>query len=228
MYLNDTNQNEAAAEFDSSDISCLQSIIATLRQTIHQITTEKELLQQRLQEEQSRSAQEIQSFAKTLEGVDDLRKSAEQMSRELRRIKVKGYKPTRSDLIHSSSNGSAYDDEFQLADEASKDMEDAIRLIECQNDALNDRWSGKTNVDDIKVFATSKEYNATKRSSLDSTGSKSSGLLKISEDDADDGFMSYWRKDEDDVEVSEKKKRAKERRRKKKVSSSGSVFTSFF
>lgn len=233
IYPNDASNNDssnpihATSEFDSSDISCLQSIIATLRQTIHQITTEKEMLKQRLTEEQSRSQHELHSFAKTLEGVDDLRKSAERMSRELRRIKVQGCKPTRSDLINSNNNSRRNSDEFQMADEASKEMENAMRLIECQNDALNDRWSGTTDVNDIKIFA-----SVSKRTSMDSCGS--AGLSKLSEDDDGDntdGFMSYWRKDEDGEEgmhQSEKKKRAKEKKKKKKSSSGASVFTSFF
>jgi hypothetical protein len=227
-----SNNNET--QFDSSDISCLQSIITTLRQTIHQLTTEKESLQQRLTEEQTRSQQELQAFAKTLEGVDDLRSSAERMGRELRRIKVKGYRPVRSDLLNSSTTSSYHNsEEFQVADEASKEMEEAIRLIECQNDALNDRWSGRTDLNDIKVF--SSEYHKAKRSSVSSTGgeSKSSSLMKISEDECDDGFMCYWRssKDEDveqDGEKKKDKKANKEKRRKKKTSSGASVFSSFF
>jgi hypothetical protein len=233
---NQTSSNGTpTTEFDSSDMSCLQSIISTLRQTIHQLTNEKEALHQQLTEEQTRSQQELQSFAKTLEGVDDLRSSAERMGRELRRIKVKGYRPVRSDLLNNNSSshhsGTLYSEEFETADEASREMEEAIRLIECQNDALNDRWSGRTNVNEIKVF--SSEYKP-KRASMSSTeGESKCSLMKISEDECDDGFMSYWRKDEDtstNLEEGEKKKekKAKEKRRKKKPSSGGSVFSSFF
>ena len=46
---------------------------------------------------------ELRAFARTLEGVDDLRGSAEAMSREIHRIKVRGYRPTRSDLMAGAS-----------------------------------------------------------------------------------------------------------------------------
>ena len=42
---------------------------------------------------------ELHAFVQTLEGVDDLRKLAEVMGREIRRIKVRGYWPTRSDSL---------------------------------------------------------------------------------------------------------------------------------
>ena len=232
------SSNETPSEYDSSDLSCLQSIISTLRQTIHQLTTEKESLQQRLNEEQSRSREELQAFAKTLEGVDDLRNSAERMNRELRRIKVKGYKPTRSELIRSSDNGSSSTSastfmnmELNAADEASKEMEEAIRLIECQNDALNQRWSASPSQEDIKVF--SAVGYVPKRASISSSGGDSSTnnhLMKIEENDDvdDDGFMCYWRREDDEVSEKKKEKKAKEKRKKKKASSNGSVFTSFF
>jgi hypothetical protein len=87
------------------DITALQSIISTLRTALQSTTAEKEALSLRLDEEQSRSAAELKAFAKTLEGVDDLRKSAERMGREIRRIKVKGYRPTGSVLISDGNNG---------------------------------------------------------------------------------------------------------------------------
>jgi hypothetical protein len=225
--LNQHPPPKLSTGYDSADISCLQSIISTLRDTIHQTSSENETLRQKLNEEQQRSQQELQSFANTLSGVDDLRKSAERMSRELRRIKIKGHKPTRSDLLRSSDRMSSYDLEFGEADEASKEMEDAIRLIECQNDALNQRWSAspRGEQDEIKVFTATSQY-LPKRSSLSSRGSD--GLTKVDEENAhDDGFMSYWHHREDDEEK-KKEKKAKEKRKKKKASSGGSVFTSFF
>eukprot|EP00804_Cyclotella_cryptica_P030156 CCRYP_009574-RA/>CCRYP_009574-RA protein AED:0.06 eAED:-0.06 QI:0/0/0/0.5/1/1/2/0/572 len=231
------------SDFDSSDISCLQSIISTLRESIQQTTYEKEALERRLRDEQSRSQQELKAFARTLEGVDDLRKSAERMSREIRRIKIKGYRPTRSDLIGGSSldsNGRpssfyvgsssfppSISGELRAAEEASMEMEAAIRLIESQNDAMNDRWSNNIDVlrSDVDCFP--------KRASVSSKGSDSraSSLKMISEDDDnEDGFLSFWHNragvDEDDAE--KKKEKKAKTKKKKKSSSNGSVFTSFF
>jgi hypothetical protein len=241
-----------ASDFDSSDISCLQSIISTLRESIQQTTYEKESLERRLHEEQSRSQQELKAFAKTLEGVDDLRKSAERMSREIRRIKIKGYRPTRSDLIGGlsfESNGlpsSFYvgsssfppniSGELSAAEEASMETEAAIRLIESQNDAMNERWFlGSSNNRSYEIAEVLRQDvdNFPKRSSMSSKGSDSraSSLKMISEDDDnDDGFLSFWHHraggDEDDAE--KKKEKKAKTKRKKKASSNGSVFTSFF
>ncbi|KAL7484641.1 hypothetical protein ACHAW6_010276 [Cyclotella cf. meneghiniana] len=241
-----------ASDFDSSDISCLQSIISTLRESIQQTTYEKESLERRLQEEQARSQQELKAFAKTLEGVDDLRKSAERMSREIRRIKIKGYRPTRSDLIGGSSfesNGlpssfymgapsfpPSISGELSAAEAASMETEAAIRLIESQNDAMNERWFGGTSNNrsyEIAEVLRPDVDNFPKRASVSSKGSDSraSSLKIISEDDDnDDGFLSFWHHraggDGDDAE--KKKEKKAKTKRKKKASSNGSVFTSFF
>ena len=66
---------------------------------IDQSNCKKDLLEQRLSAKQDQSQMELHVFARTLEGMDDLRKSAEVMGREIHRIKVRGYRPTRSDLL---------------------------------------------------------------------------------------------------------------------------------
>jgi len=222
---------------DNSDISSLQSIIGMMRQTIDQSTKEKEELEQRLAEEQERSQNELKAFAKTLEGVDDLRKSAETMSREIRRIKVKGYRPTRSDLMGGGGdlNGVRNFGELTAAVEASENMEDAIRLIEGQNDALEERRR-------MGVVAASQSLGgggATNAPPAPQARKGSIGLRAITEDDNDEGgFLSFWNgagrttnddeeddNDNDDIAKREKKKKSK---RKKKRDDEGSVFTSFF
>ena len=214
-------------QYDSSDLSCLQSILQTLRQTIHDLTTENSSLQQRLKEEQTKSHHDLLSFAKTLEGVEDLRSAAERMSRELRRIKMRGCKPTRSELIPSSSDRDSFrNGDFNDAENVSTEMEEAIRLIEGQNDALKERWSSSPNCEDIKVFRSS----IPKRASLSSTdGDSISNHIKVlNKDENDDGFMSYWHHDDEEVMEKKKEKKAKEKRKKKKASSNASVFSSFF
>mmetsp|Transcript_20384 Transcript_20384/g.40653 ORF Transcript_20384/g.40653 Transcript_20384/m.40653 type:complete len:743 (-) Transcript_20384:46-2274(-) len=224
---------------DNSDISSLQSIIGMMRQTIDQSTKEKEELEQRLAEEQERSQNELKAFAKTLEGVDDLRKSAETMSREIRRIKVKGYRPTRSDLMGGGGdlNGVRNFGELTAAVEASENMEDAIRLIEGQNDALEERRR-------MGVVAASQSLGggATNTAAAPAPQARkgSIGLRAISEDDNDEGgFLSFWNgagrtnnddEEEDDNENDEiaKREKKKKSKRKKKRDDEGSVFTSFF
>eukprot|EP00986_Skeletonema_menzelii_P002957 scaffold855_cov140-Skeletonema_menzelii.AAC.18 len=219
---------------DNSDISSLQSIIGMMRQTIDQSNKEKEELEQRLAEEQERSQNELKAFAKTLEGVDDLRKSAETMSREIRRIKVKGYRPTRSDLMGGGGdlNGVRNFGELTAAVEASESMEDAIRLIEGQNDAMGERRG-------MGVVAASQSFGGGGSGAPAAPIARkgSSGLRAISEDedDKEGGFLSFWNgagrtndDEEDDDDVIAKREKKKKSKRKKKRDDEGSVFTSFF
>ena len=79
---------------------------------------------------------ELHAFARTLEGVDDLRKLAEVMGREIRRIKVRGYRPTRSDLLgggggismmnNADGGGLRNFGKLTAAVEASNNMEEAM------------------------------------------------------------------------------------------------------
>ena len=193
-----------------------------MRQTIEQNTREKKVLEERLEEEQARSQMELQAFAKTLEGVDDLRQSAESMSREIRRIKVKGYRPTRSDLFGNSNTlegGGSNFGELTAAVEASDNMEAAIRLIENQNDKMEERRRmnlvvASTNAAEEKKEKSKKYYPG--------------GLSPIRDDDGD-GFLSFWnRGDENEDDIAAAKKEKKRKSKKKKHTGGGSVLTSFF
>ena len=223
-------------KLDDSDVSSLQSIIGMMRQTIDQCNKEKEELEQRLAEEQERSQNELKAFAKTLEGVDDLRKSAETMSREIRRIKVKGYRPTRSDLMGVSLGGNLDGvrnfGELTAAVEASESMEDAIRMIEGQNDALEERRRLG-----VVAASVSREQSATTANHVVPVVRKGGiGLRAISEDDDEGGFLSFWHgtgrnkeeDDDDDENATTKRDKKKKSKRKKKRDDEGSVFTSFF
>lgn len=210
-------------QLDSTDVTSLQSIIEMMRQTIEQNTREKKVLEERLEEEQARSQMELQAFARTLEGVDDLRQSAESMSREIRRIKVKGYRPTRSDLFGNSNTldgGGSNFGELTKAVEASDNMEAAIRLIENQNDKMEERR--RMNL----VVASSSVEEKKEKSEKHYPG----GLSPIRDDDGD-GFLSFWNrgdeKNEDDIAAAKKEKKRKSKK-KKKHSGGGSVLTSFF
>ena len=220
---------EHQQKLDSTDVESLQSIIAMMRQTIDQSNHEKEVLEQRLVEEQERSQMELQAFARTLEGVDDLRQSAETMSREIRRIKVKGYRPTRSDLFSggtSTLEGRNNFGELTAAVEASTSMEHAIRLIESQNDACEER----RRMGVVVASSTTAAAGVSKKKK----NHIPSGLGPI-DDEEGGGFLSFWNRSDDnynedgatnDLEVKEKKKKAK--RKKKKNDGGGSVLTSFF
>lgn len=236
---------------DGSDVASLQSIIAMMRQTIDQANTEKDLLEKRLSEEQERSQMELRAFARTLEGVDDLRKSAEAMSREIRRIKVRGYRPTRSDLLSSGGSGAGALDgvrnfgELTAAVEASESMEAALRLIEGQNDAMEERRRMGV-VAAATAAAAGPNLNGggvgggATPSAPRRRGLGMGGLSPIA-DDREGGFLSFWnasRRDDDDDEEEdgvdggvakakkdEKKKKSKRKSRKR---DEGSVLTSFF
>ena len=219
-----------AAGDDDSDVASLQSIIAMMRQTIEQANGERSELERRLREEQERSQAELNAFVRTLEGVDDLRQSAEAMSREIRRIKVKGYRPTRSDLLGGSSGGAVAGGgrsygELTAAVEASESMEAAIQLIESQNDALEERRRAG-------VVSSTAAESSSANVPVASKGGRV-GMRPISED-GDGGFLSFWNRAGDDEktgreegagERKEKKKKSKKKRRDRE---DGSVLTSFF
>jgi uncharacterized small protein (DUF1192 family) len=243
LMTKSSSSTDKINNMDDADISSLQSIIEMMRQTIDQTNKEKDLLEQRLTEEQERSQNELKAFAKTLEGVDDLRKSAETMSREIRRIKVKGYRPTRSDLMGVSLGGGDLNGvrnfgELTAAVEASENMEDAIRLIEGQNDAMEERRRlGVVAASHGGGAASSSADGAVSSASAAPLARKgSAGLRAISEDDDDDdaggGFLSFWhgvgRNQEDDDDDADKREKKKKSKRKKKRDDEGSVFTSFF
>lgn len=208
-------------QLDSTDITSLQSIIEMMRQTIEQNTREKKVLEERLEEEQARSQMELQAFARTLEGVDDLRQSAESMSREIRRIKVKGYRPTRSDLFGNSNTlegGGSNFGELTAAVEASDNMEAAIRLIENQNDKMEERRRMNLVVASTNAAEEKKEKKY-----------YPGGLSPIRDDDGD-GFLSFWNRgdeNENDIAAAKKEKKRKSKK-KKKHTGGGSVLTSFF
>lgn len=220
-------------ELDDTDVSSLQSIISMMRQNIDQSNREKDLLEQRLAEEQGRSQMELKAFAKTLEGVDDLRQSAETMSREIRRIKVRGYRPTRSDLFGTGSLGgngkSNFFGELTAAVEASENMEDAIQLIESQNDSMEERR--RMNV----VVAASAASSSAAESTAPKKESKYRGGLAPLEESREGGFLSFWNSaggsgadsTEEEAKKEDKEKKKKKSKRKKRRDG-GSVITSFF
>jgi len=256
-YVNSNNGNAvgnnavprySAQSLEDSDVASLQSIIAMMRQTIDQSNREKDLLEQRLSAEQDRSQMELHAFARTLEGVDDLRKSAEVMGREIRRIKVRGYRPTRSDLLgggggilmmNDADGGSRNFGELTAAVEASDNMEEAIRLIESQNDAMEERRRMGV-VARRAVASTTASTSSTKKES----GTSSWGALGVSDADREGGFLSFWnnansrngrlddeREDEGDNAnggTSKEKKKKSKRKHKRRDNGGGSVLTSFF
>ena len=178
----------------SSDVSQLQSIITMMRQVIDNSHHEREVLEQRLQEEMERSQMELHAFAKTLEGVDDLRISAETMAREIRRIKVKGYRPTRSDLLSNVGVGESGDvhirdyGELTAAVEASESMDHAIHLIEGMNDGMEERRRAAVAAYAASSVVTIAESVAAANASIMATANMPSTRPRISplRDDDDD------------------------------------------
>lgn len=218
-------RSDAGEDDDGSDASSLRSIIAMMRQTIEEADRERSELERQLVEERERGRAELDAFARTLEGVDDLRQSAEAMGREIRRIKVRGYRPTRSDLLGGASGGGRPYGELAAAVEASESMEAAIRLIEGQNDALEERRRAG-------VVCSSAAAEPSAAAAAAARGGRV-GMRPISED-GDGGFLSFWNRAGDDEKAGQeggpgarkdKKKKSKKKRRDREE---GSVLTSFF
>jgi hypothetical protein len=238
----DTKQQNDDDDFSSSDVSQLQSIITMMRQAINNSHHEREVLEQRLQEEMDRSQMELQAFAKTLEGVDDLRISAETMAREIRRIKVKGYRPTRSDLLMSVGVGESGEvhvrdyGELTAAVEASESMEHAIHLIEGMNNRMEERRRAAVAAYAASSVVTIAESVAAANASImATTNNMPSTRPRISplrdDDDEGGGFTSFWKSvavTPNDDNDGEKKKKKHKRKPKKRTGGGGSVITSFF
>jgi hypothetical protein len=258
QYINKINcssndsTNSVNIKVSSPDVDSLQSIITMMRQQIDESHHERDVLEKRLAEEIERSQMELQAFAKTLEGVDDLRKSAESMSREIRRIKVKGYRPTRSDLLMTMGGGGGGGvnagvletggvrvrnfGDLTAAVEASESMENAMRLIESQNDSMEERRRAAV----VVRAASSAAANATSTITANAPSSEPAILTRtrmspIRDDEEEGGgFLSFWNNQreggdsiDDDDEAKKKKKKSK-RKAKRRDGGGGSVLTSFF
>ncbi len=72
---------------DNQEVSQLRSTNESLRKELETTKRELDELEQSLQAEKEKSAREIEAFAGALDGVDELRLAAEQMSREITRLK---------------------------------------------------------------------------------------------------------------------------------------------
>lgn len=83
MEHDDGNNGGSADEH----IQSLKNINEMLRKQVEQTRRECNDLKAKLREEAERSAKELEAFAETLRGVDELRKAAEAMSRELQQNK---------------------------------------------------------------------------------------------------------------------------------------------
>lgn len=234
ILLTSIRSNDSDAS--SSDVSQLQSIIAMMRQVIDTSNHEREVLEQRLQEEKERSQMDLQAFAKTLEGVDDLRISAECMAREIRRIQIKGYRPTLW-RMGSGGGGGEYlrsggvfvrnHGELTAAVEASESMEHAIQMIEGMNDAMEERRRAKVAASAaVSMSASVVAANAATAATAKMPSTRQR-MGSVRDDDDEDGgeFMSFWNSVQDD---NGKNKKKKSKRKPKKRDGGSSVVTSFF
>jgi len=106
-----------------AEIDALKEVNEMLKRDVEKSHKTISAIQKELREERERSNQELESFAKTLRGVDDLRVAAESMSREVNKIRQQA--PVKTQF----SSDEVADEEFsenQLK-EASK-MIDVARL----------------------------------------------------------------------------------------------------
>ena len=72
---------------DSKEVIQLRSLNESLRSELETAKRERDELESTLTAEQEKSSRELEAFAGALEGVDGLRRAAEQMSREITRLK---------------------------------------------------------------------------------------------------------------------------------------------
>ena len=102
-----------AKGFESKDVTQLKSSIESLRNELEVSRRDRDKLQSTLDDERERSAKELEAFAGALDGVDELRQAAEQMSREITRLKNQKddevpedpFGDIRPDVVESLENG---------------------------------------------------------------------------------------------------------------------------
>ena len=246
----DVIASQISHDSDEADIDSLRCIISMMRQTIDQTNQEKELLERRLAAEQERSQMELRSFANTLAGVDELRRAAEVMSREIRRIKVRGYRPRRTDLLGGGGlpvgigmPGRRLSGDLVAAVAASESMEDAIQRIESHNDSVEERRRMG-----VVASAAAAAVGTVVADERDAGGGGGGGWggggwgvgrggVRPVADHGEGGFLSFWHRaagEDDDYEGggdgrggTKTGKKAKTKYRRKSTGG-GSVLTSFF
>ena len=76
-----------------------------MKKELEQAKEQCETYKRKLREEQERSAKELEAFGGALKGVDELRSAAEEMSRELTRLKRKEVGEPKFNPIYEEADG---------------------------------------------------------------------------------------------------------------------------
>ena len=113
---------------------------------------------------------------------------------------MRGYRPTRSDLLgggggismmnNADGGGLCNFGKLTAAVEASNNMEDAIRLIKSQNDAMEEQR--RMGVVARRAMASTIASTSSTSSTKKESGTSSWGALGVLDPDMEGGFLSFW------------------------------------
>jgi len=113
---------ESTVNFNEQD-EALVVVNEMMRKELDQVSNELNITKQKLQEEEETSKKDLDAFSDALKGVDELRQSAEVMSRELQRIKRRKRSPRSKDY------GDEFSDEVTVATVATATLDSAKRVL---------------------------------------------------------------------------------------------------
>jgi len=100
---------------------------------------------QLLQDERESAKKDLEAFSSALRGVDELRQSAEVMSRELQRVKQK---KRRQKILQQEDGYDDFDDDATIATVATTTLDNAAKVLNRhqQQQQENPIWKRFTNV----------------------------------------------------------------------------------
>uniref|UniRef100_A0A7S2MA75 Uncharacterized protein n=1 Tax=Helicotheca tamesis TaxID=374047 RepID=A0A7S2MA75_9STRA len=144
-------QKDDAIKSRDDEIKALQEINELLRQEMEVTRKDSDEAKRKLREEAQRSAMELEAFSETLRGVDELRKAAESMSRELNKSKSRRNGGGSDDVSVRSEGAWAATSAMQ---EASRLLDASLSRTEPQPDT-NPLWE---KLRDTFLSVTNREY----------------------------------------------------------------------
>jgi myosin heavy subunit len=113
-----------AAAGDGKELNQLRSINETLRKELEAVKKERDGLERSIEDEREISLKELAAFGEALMGVNELRQAAEQMSREITRLKNQ-----KDDALPEDPFGDVNDDAVQNFETGVAHFESAKRTI---------------------------------------------------------------------------------------------------
>ena len=127
------------------ELNALRQVNQILRSDIEQSRKESNELRFKLKEETERSTAELESFAETLRGVDELRKAAEVMSREITKNR-KQYIAEENDAAALDASAAMHrmNEANEILDRANGAPSNGLPWWQKVGQGISDTWTGET------------------------------------------------------------------------------------